>query len=169
MNDLSLYEAVRSEMLKDTGGCIEWHADTALGRSIQFFSHAYFNHSSLLIPMKGRKEPRVFITEALGNGIVPNFLSCSLSCYEGEVYWYPLKDEWDSQRDIIEDRAFSYIGVPYDYEGVLRNAWQQLEIETDKMWCSEYVWVCYGYTCGKAPTPGDLAKMNMFKDPIRIL
>jgi hypothetical protein len=123
----------------------------------------------LLIPLRGKKEPRIFITEALSNGVVPNFLSVSLEQYAGEAYWYPLKDEWEDKRNEIEDRAFSFLGMPYDYENLVKNAWGHTEIRTDRLFCSEYVFVCYGHETGLAPTPGDLAKMDMFKDPVRIL
>jgi len=169
VNDLTLYNSVRDQMLNDTGGCIEWHSNKPLGAAIQSFSHSYLNHASLLIPMRGRKEPRIFITEALADGVVPNFLSVSLAQYDGEAYWYPLKDEWEPKRNDIEDRAFSYLGVPYDYENLFKNAVEHTDIRTEKLFCSEYVWVCYGFTTGPAPRPGELAQKGIFKDPVRIL
>ena len=165
--DLPLYEAVRDQMR--IGDAILWHSTKILGRLIQHFSHAYMNHASLVLPLYGRREKRVFITEALDSGIVPNFLSVSLDQYEGEAYWYPLVDEWEAERDAIEDRAFKYIGVPYDYRDMLKNAAEHTEMNTDKLFCSEYVFACYGFSGIDAPTPGDLAKMAMFKDPVRLI
>jgi hypothetical protein len=165
-NDLEIYALVRPEM--KTGDLLLWSSNSLIGAAIRWFSKSTVSHASLIIPLSGMDVPRMFTTEALEDGIVPNFLSHRLRVYDGECYWYPLKDEWDDARAMIEYRAFQYIGVPYDYLGVLKNAFGKVSMEGRKLFCSEYVYKCYGRE-GMAPTPGDLMRSEIFKEPTRLI
>jgi len=163
---LANYLKYRNQM--STGDLLLWKSHSLLGAIIRWFSKANVNHASLVIPLMGLNQYRIFTTEALEHGIVPNFLSERLSKYEGEVFWYALNDEWDKKRPEIENKAFQYIGVPYDYRSLFKNAFGKVSADARELFCSEYCFICYGFE-GKAPTPGDMPKLGIFKDPVQIL
>jgi hypothetical protein len=111
-------------------------------------------------------DARRFTTEALEHGIILNLLSKRLEEYDGEVYWYPLMEAWD--RTVIGERAMEYIGVPYDYGSLFKNAFGKVSADARELFCSEYCFICYGFS-GKAPTPGDMPGLGIFMKPVRIL
>lgn len=151
-----------------TGDLLLWKSHSILGAAIRYFSKSNVNHASLVIPLSGQGALRIFTLEALEKGIVPNFLSHRLTKYDGEVYWYPLKDEWDSNRAVIEALAFKHIGVPYDYKSLFKQAFSRVSADVRHLFCSEYCYVCYGME-GQAPRPGDMPGLGIFKSPIKIL
>jgi hypothetical protein len=168
MNNLSAYEAVKDQM--KTGDMILWSHNSLIGKLIEGFSHANVSHASLVIRLQEYEglERRRFHMEATGKGVYPNLLSRALAHYDGEAWWYPLKDEWDSSRQAIGEKAFQWLGVDYDFEGTLRNAWEKVKADPTKLFCSEYVFLCYGLS-GLAPTPGNLPGLGLFKEPVQIL
>jgi hypothetical protein len=85
-------------------------------------TNSFVNHSSLVMKLSEYegKERRRFTTEALEHGIVLNYLSRRIEQYDGEVWWYPLKDEWNERRGAIGEMGLAFIGVPYDYQSILR-------------------------------------------------
>ena len=166
MNDLTIYNAVKVQMR--TGDLLLWRSRSLLGAVIRYFSKATVNHAGLVMRFSEYEgnDNRRFTTEALEHGIVLNLLSRSLEEYDGEVWWYPLMDGWD--RTVIGNRMLEYIGVPYDYGSLLRNAFGKVTADARRLFCSEYAFLCYGYT-GKAPTPGDMPSMGIFKKPVKLL
>lgn len=159
MNDLSKYNAVRSQI--GTGALVEWHANSLLGDAIRLKTGYDVNHSSLAVildsPYSGSR--RVFVFEALSDGIDVTFLSKKLEQWDGKAYLYLLKEEFVKDIPQIEERAFSYLGVPYAYEGLIKQLIGHTVITEGEtpttLFCSEYVFICHG-GIGNAPVPGEL-------------
>ncbi len=168
MGDLTLYNAVRDQM--QTGDMLLWANQTPLGMAIRHFSKASVNHASTIAVLKGYDEPRVFTVEALEGGVVINYLSSVLANYNGEVWWYPLSDKWDFPefRAYVERNMFKHIGTPYDVGSLLKNAVKHVQADDSKLFCSEDVFLDYGFT-GIAPTPGEMPALGLHKEPIQIM
>jgi hypothetical protein len=167
MGDLILYNQHREQMR--TGDLLLWRANSLLGVAIRHFSKADVNHASLVMHFEQYEggEHRRFTTEALGQGIVLNLLSRQLEQYDGKVWWLPLKDDWESRRAMVGTNAMKYIGTPYDYKSLFRNAFGRVSADARELFCSEYCFLAYGLT-GTAPTPGDMPGLGIFKDPVLI-
>jgi hypothetical protein len=69
---------------------------------------------------------------------------------------------------MIETLAFQYIGVPYDYKSLFKNAFGRVSADARALFCSEYCFLCYGKT-GKAPTPGEMPKLGIFKPGTKLI
>lgn len=158
-----------------TGDCIEWRSKGAMvGWLIRFFSKGKFNHSSLVITLGeyGDLANRRFLLEALGE-IELRILSKRLEKYNGEVWWYPLKDEYDVCRNKIGEWALLHIGVDYDFGGVIRQIVSRVSADVKKLWCSEFcffAWIFGGIPLkGKAPRPVDIPKYDIFKEPVKLI
>lgn len=167
MGDLTLYKQHKQDMM--TGDLLLWRAKSLLGAAIRFFSKAEVNHASLVMHFEQYEggEHRRFTSEALERGIILNLLSKQLEQYDGQVWWYRLKSDWESRRPMIGTTALKYIGTPYDYKSLFRNAFGRVNADARKLFCSEYCFVCYGLN-GTAPTPGDMPSLGIFRDPVLI-
>jgi hypothetical protein len=168
MNDLTEYCKVKDQM--KTGDLLQWHSASVIGILIRMKTKSFVNHSSLIIRLseyEGLERMR-YTTEALEHGIILNRLSKRLETFDGKVYWYPLKDEWDAKRQKIGEVALSYIGTPYDYKSIVRQLFGHVSADARALFCSEYCFISYGFT-GTAPDPGDMPSLGIFKEHIRIL
>lgn len=168
MGDLTLYNQHRKWM--KTGDMLLWANQTPLGMTIRHFSKADVNHASNIAVLKGYDEPRIFTVEALEKGVVVNYLSSVLADYNGEVWWYPLNDTWDFDefRAYVERNMFRHVGTPYDYVSLLRNAVRHVQADDRRLFCSEAVFLEYGFT-GIAPTPGEMPALGIHKAPVKIM
>lgn len=180
MDNLKLYKKYR-DLIK-TGDLLQWRSNSLLGkairaktskdrRSYEVWAGINVNHSSLAIRMieESTGDLRIFTTEALEKGTIPAFMSKRLEAYDGSVWWYPLKGEWDESRPVISRRAFDNLGVPYDYFAIA----QQLLGFTPKqggnaLYCNEYCCVCWGIEQDTAHNPNWLPNLGIFKEPVRI-
>lgn len=164
---LPAYEINRDQM--KTGDLLLWRSNSVLGSLIRYFSKGIVNHASILIRLESFEgiTKRVFTSEALEHGIVLNILSKRMEEFDGDVWWYPLKPEWEIERKRIGERAFEYLGVGYDYGSLFKNAICRVSAEASKLFCSEYYYICLGQN-GKAPTPQDLINYGWFKKPQQI-
>lgn len=168
MKDITLYNSVKG--LMKTGDLIQWHSNSLIGKLIRMKTGWYVNHSSLVMcfPQYEGEQHRRFTTEALEHGIVLNFLSKRLEVYKGEVWWYSLKDEWESRRNSIGMMALEYVGTPYDYLSLAKQVMGKVSTNAKRFFCSEYCYFCYGFS-GVAPNPGEMPGLGIFKDPVKIL
>lgn len=164
---LPSYELNRDQM--KTGDLLLWRSNSLLGVIIRRFSKGIVNHASLLVRLSEYEgiERRVFTSEALEHGIVLNLLSKRMKEYDGDIWWYQLKPEWNVERTKIGERAFEYMGTPYDYDSLFKNAICKVSAEATKLFCSEYYYICLGQK-GKAPTPQDLISFGWFNKPVLI-
>lgn len=158
-----------------TGDCILWQSNSIIGWLIRRFSKANVNHASLVISLGeyGNLIDRRFLLEALGPGIVLRLLSRRLMKFSGKVWWYPLKDEYNDNRDKIGEWALMEVGVSYDYKSLFRNIIGHVSANAKEFFCSEYCFIGWkesgiSLKGTKAPRPGDIPKLGIFKKPIRI-
>ena len=165
--DLATYNLIKSEMR--TGDLLQWRSHSVIGASIRCRTGSMVNHSSLVMRLSEYEglERRRYTTEAQEHGTVLNLLSRRLEQFDGEVWWYPLTESWNSKRTSIGETALSLIGVPYDYGSLLRQLVGKVTADARSLFCSEYCFLAYGFT-GKAPAPGDMPSLGIFKDPIKL-
>ena len=158
-----------------TGDCILWQSRSIVGWLIRKFSKANVNHASLVISIDqyGDLANRRFLLEALEPGIVLRLLSKRLESFKGKVWWYPLKDKYDDRRDKMGEWALLQVGVKYDYKSLFKQILGRVSADMKELFCSEFCfidWIKSGIKLkGKAPRPGDIPKLKIFKKPVRIL
>jgi len=167
MNNLDAYLAVREQM--KTGDMLAWATPSLIGKLIMWRTGPY-SHTSGIVRMKEYegKPRRRFTIEAMEYGFYPSILSNEIQTYKGHIWWYALKDEYNDKRGAIGEKALSLIGIGYDYKSLFRNALGRVNSDARKLFCSEAWFLIYGFA-GKAPTPSDMPKLGIFKDPVQIL
>ena len=161
-----------------TGDMILWKDNGPLGWLIRKFSKGDYNHVSLVVSIEEYDEliDRRFVLEANSPGIILRSLSNEIKDTKGESHWYPLKDEFNDKRMDIGNWAFQRIGVKYDYIGLFRQIFGRISANTDRFFCSEFVyyaWKSVGIkmnedNLGLAPRPGDLPSLGIFKDVVKL-
>ena len=154
MNSLSVYNNYRH--LTKTGDILQWDSDTLLGEGIQLRKGGNINHTGVVIRLQEYEglERRVFTIEALEDGVVLNLLSKRLESFKGHCYLHSLRPEFDSQRQVFGERAFSVIGTDYDYPSILKELFGNAQMNLDKLFCSEFAWYSLtGKVDGEAPDP----------------
>lgn len=168
MNDLTQYNEVKNSM--KTGDLLQWASFSVIGWLIRWKTKSDVNHSSLVIRLAEYEglERRRFTHEALERGVILNLLSRRLDRFNGKVWWYPLKDEWDERRQRIGELALAWTGVPYDYKSIADQLISSVSAEATALFCSEMCFMAYGFT-GKAPTPGEMSGLGIFKEKVQIL
>jgi len=158
-----------------TGDCLLWRSRPVIGWLIRLFSWAKVNHAGLVVrphehgPFKDRR----FTLEALESGIILRLLSERLRGFDGQVYLYPLKEEFAFTREGIGDWAIKLEGTPYDYSSLFRQIFGRVSADMKRLFCSEFcyfAWKENGIPIEeeKAPRPGDIPKLGIFKEPILI-
>ena len=176
-NDLEVYLFYRDQFR--TGDMIAWKSNSTIGklirwrtvpRSVPEDSHLNVNHTSGIIRLKEYEGEarRVFVTESLEAGTVLNLLSRRLEKFDGHVWWYPLKDGWNSKRRKIGETALEYIGIKYDYKSIMEMITGSVSVDVKKFFCTEYYYHQLGFK-GKAPNPYQICCMEFFQLPVRII
>jgi hypothetical protein len=181
MNDLTIYELARPHMR--TGDLLAWCGGGLVSGTIKWKTGSAVSHVglvSVLSDVEGESKRR-FTSEATSPGVFPNHLSKRLASYEGTVFWYPLKNEFDSLRGKVNECAAEYWGEGYDFLDLCRQALSRVSVDFKALFCSELVWVCYRRAgilmpekpfepgAEEAPYPGEIVKLPLFKEPVRIL
>ena len=156
MNDLTTYEKLRPSII--TGSLLEWHGNSLISRAIRLRTGEDVNHSSLVITLESPYcGHRVLLFEALSDGIDITFASQRLGVAAGQAYYYPIKEGIDPAP--IEQRAFAYVGVHYDFISILEQLAGHVHIEAGRFFCSEFVQYCLGAKVGDdAYVPGELPR-----------
>ena len=159
-----------------TGDAILWQSRSIVGWLIRKFSKGNVNHASLVLKIDQYNDlkDRRFLLEALGSGIVLRLLSRRLMNFSGKVWWLPLKDEYNANRDRIGEWALLQVGIPYDYKSLFKQMIGRVSADMKELFCSEYCFIGWKEAGielkGKiAPRPGDIPKLSIFKKAIRIL
>jgi len=170
---IELYAQHRVKM--QTGDCLLWRSSSVLGWAIRLFSWAKVNHAGLVVRPNewGLFKDRRFTLEALEGGIVLRLLSERLRDFNGKVWLYPLKDEFAVLRDEICRWALAQEGTPYDYGSLFKQVFGRVSVEMTRYFCSEFcyaAWLKAGLPVNepKAPRPGDIPKLGIFKEPVLI-
>ncbi len=179
MNDLSAYNAVKDNM--KTGDMLQWHSNSLLGLGIRLRTQAKraqyekdhdinVNHTCMVIRLKEYEgeERRRWTQESLEHGVTLNLLSRRLEQFDGSVWWYPLKPEWDAKRTAIGQMAMSLIGVPYDYDSIFKQIIAKVSVDARNLFCSENYLYCCGFD-GKALSPNEMPELGWHLEPVKIL
>jgi hypothetical protein len=168
MDKLAIYNKYKDQM--KTGDLLQWRSKSALGWAIRLVTGARENHSSLVIRLSEYEglERRRFTQEALEHGIVLNLLSRRLENHKGNVWWYPLKDDWSYKRQEIGEKALFFAGTSYDYKSLFKQLFTKVSADARDLFCSELCFICYGYE-GIAPNPGEMTALGIFKEPVQLL
>lgn len=168
MNDISKYLELKDQM--KTGDLLQWRSNSVIGALIRWKTDSTVNHSSLVLRLTEYEglERRRFTTEALSNGTVLSLLSRRLEQFDGEVWWHPLIDSWNEKRQAIGEAALSLIGIPYDYQSIADQVFSKVSADAQSLFCSEYCFLAYGFK-GQAPAPGDMIRLGIFKEGVKIL
>jgi hypothetical protein len=187
---IELYQQYRDRIR--TGDLVEWKSFKPIGYAIRSITKENVNHTSGAIWMHsvenafhGVSDPemRLYVGEAIANGFRSTFLSKEISTFDGEVYWVPLKPEYDHKRLEIIRNVHALEGRPYDYKSLIQNLWRRVPLDATKPYCSE-AWHIALVKSGLlesdfSPTgkpkdkrcglrPGEFYKTGLFLNPIRI-
>ena len=162
--------------MMQSGDCLLWRSSSMIGWAIRLFTGHKVNHASLVIkPYKyGQLKNRRFALEALEDGVVLRLLSERLRNFDGKVWLYPLKDEFDFARPKTIDWALSMEGTPYDYKSIFKQIFARVSVDMKELFCSEFAYLAWKKggiikdEVIKAPRPGDIPALGIFKDPILI-
>ncbi|MDA8141077.1 MAG: hypothetical protein M0036_20730 [Desulfobacteraceae bacterium] len=160
----------------EDGDVLEWSSHTALGWIIRRFTGQDVNHTGGVIRMRwyeGTAGDRVFTPEANERGMVLTYLSRELRKYKGRVYLLKLKPEMDNFRPKIVRAQLDMIGVPYDFGGLLANAFGRVSIDARRYFCSEGIASSFVEAGAikiqqKAPRPGEIYRWGFFLPRVRI-
>lgn len=174
MNRLDRYDRHRDRL--QSGDCLAWRSNSVVGFLIRLFSRADINHVGLCIKPRllGYFVDRRFTLEALGDGVVLRLLSERLRGFDGQLWLYPLKEADRPFRDRIITAALNEEGVGYDYWSLFKQIFSRVSADAWRYFCSEYCYMVYRDSgvkmpdMEKAPRPGDLVKLPIFKPPILI-
>lgn len=168
MNDLTIYDKVRDDM--KTGDLLQWKSNSIVGALIRWRTKSDVNHSSMVLRLSEYEllERRCYTQEALEHGVVMNLLSRRLEQHDGNAWWYPLKDTWNQERQFIGERILNCIGLPYDYNSIVKQIFGKVSIDAHAFFCSELVYAAWGYE-GVAPNPGELSNLKIFKDCVQLI
>ena len=179
MNNMYMYELVKKDM--KTADMLQWHSNSILGAVIRLKTQKHrsdyekendinINHTSMLIRLSEYEgeERRRWTQESLEHGVVLNLLRRRLERFDGHVWWYPLKPEYNEKRLEAGRRAMAIIGAPYDYQSLFRLIVSKVSVEARNFFCSEnYLW-CLGYD-GIALTPNEMPKLGWWERPIQLI
>jgi hypothetical protein len=157
-----------------SGDLIEFGSSSYIGRAIKWFTKKDVNHSAFVFRIDsfvGLKD-RVFVIEALGDGLEINALSSRIKEYDGMVYWLKLKDTYDSFRDPMSSFAFMMeargVEKRYDYVSLFANMFGKVSMDAKKFFCSEFYHAAMVYagltTGGKALRPGEFESLGFHED-----
>jgi hypothetical protein len=160
-----------------TGDLIEWQSDSAIGWLIRKFTGQDVNHSSLLMKFSySGLADRRFVLEALEDGLEFNLLSRRLDDFNGKVYWYPLKSEYDDRRDTIGSWAIMRKAehIKYDYWNLFKQVFGKVSVDAKKFFCSEFYHAAMIHAMillprKRAYRPGEFAALKIHEKRIRIL
>lgn len=175
MNDLYIYHLYRDQM--KTGDMLQWSSNSLIGAAIRWKTCRNLpegwpkvNHTSLILRLKEYEglARRAWTPEALEHGFYPNLLSRRLERFDGEVYWYPLKDEYNDMRQIYGERMTEMFGIGYDFLSLFKQLVMNVSVDVRELFCSESALVVWGYS-GKALPPALMPALDIFKPHVRIL
>lgn len=169
--------------LMKTGDALFWESYTVIGWLIRlkkapkeiYYLHPEIpegynpNHVSSVIRLKeyeGEERNR-FCLEALEDGYVLNRLSKRLEAFNGTVWWFPLKPDWNERRVDIGRNILSYVGTDYDYGSLFKNAVCHVSTDGKKLFCSEAYYMSLGFS-ETAPRPNELLALDIFGEGVRI-
>lgn len=129
-----------------SGDLIEFASGSLLGKAIRAKTGQQVNHTAVALWMEPKVwpsdnrhvlAPRLYVLEAISNGFRPTYLSHELADYDGEVYWAPLLDCWESRRGAVMFNACRVEGTAYGYRDLITQFWRRTPLDTSRLFCSE--------------------------------
>ena len=178
-NDLTIYNEFKEEM--KTGDGLGFNHFETVSQLIVCKTKGDgpipLSHFGGLIRFREYEERRRFSVEAMSDGFFPRILSDYIKDYEGHIYWYPLKDEWNPYRIQIGTTIMSMFGVGYNFLGVAKQLIMKTNANTRRLFCSQ-AWqiglqnvapqLCNNIG-GKTLTPAGMWKLGTYKDSVQII
>ncbi|MDD5234545.1 MAG: hypothetical protein PHG91_14225 [Syntrophales bacterium] len=194
INDLTKYYEIRDRI--KTGDDLHFASFSALGLCIRFVTKAPVNHTAKIVVMTDETgHKRVYIVEAMENGMQTRYLSERLQQFSGAVYWCPIRADFENIRPHFA-RAISEFQdrmdiewIKYDYWAIVKQLFGRVGQDGSKMFCSEAAWMLTERAIeisdnklakhimgilknnwnGKAPTPGDLYYSGLYQSRQQIM
>lgn len=170
------YSEARARML--SGDTILWKSKTLVGQLIRMFSRANVNHASTVITMRMLDMDRVFIVEAMANGIELHSLSERIRKSTADAYWLPLKTKYSATKTRFGIRAWAVnrIDVGYDYSDLFKQMFSRVRPDSKKLFCSEFDFLAKrdGGKIGclqdvkYAPRPGDMEGLGIYEKRVKL-
>jgi hypothetical protein len=172
MNDLTQYYACRP--LMKTGDLLTYRTSGFISNLIHYWSAD--NHAGLVLDLDEYQceKDRRWTLEAISGGVHVNILSHILEKVHGQVFWHPLKEEFNAKRYDIMCFSLDQVGaVKYDTKSLLKQAFGRVSADLEKLFCSEYcflAWEQAGIVQGEtAPYPSELAGLGVTLPPVCIV
>ena len=137
------YGEIREQICN--GDIILWKGTSLISRIIMWFTE--FSHASLVVRLDiGNLKDRIFIVEALPEGLSLRLLSNKIKNYSGNVFIYKLSNYTmgpcrSFQRTRLRDNAIMDMakGISYDYKGLFENVFGRVHRDAKQFFCSEFV------------------------------
>ena len=130
--------------LIQTGDLMEWSTDhNSVAWLIQKKTGQDVNHSAMFVRsvMPGHVD-RIFLLEAVAEGVVSSLFTNRLESHHGKVWWIPLNDQNVTRQQRIEMLYWSMtqIGLKkgYDFEDLLNQLTGSVFLDYNRFFCSEY-------------------------------
>lgn len=160
-----------------TGDCILWRSKGFMPSLIRLWSP--YTHASLVVRLEQYEglNHRVFLVEALPQGLTLTLLSQRLAQTEGGAWLFQPEGLGDEQMTQLRVSALLHVAqqVKYDFKGLFANMLGRVSMDAHQYFCSEHVWhewdlagvlkpdvlTPLGYRQherGKAPRPGDIPR-----------
>lgn len=161
---LPFYDKVRDSIVENgTGGLILFQGFDFPGPQIRRATGEQASHVGVVRIAQGLSGAWVDIYESMPSGFIISSLSRCLQNYNGHAWWYPMKDEYRDEANVIkiEERMREYDGTKYDYWDLIKMLVTRPPIDTTRMICSEAALVVTtGITEGPIPTPQGVLDYN---------
>lgn len=135
-----------------TGDLLQWRGNYTFSKLIRCHTGEQENHTSMIIRL-GNYPERVFSIEALKDGLHLWPLSTLLKRYDGNVNWYPIRDEFysgDNEGPAADASRWllAHLGVGYDWADCLSNWRTILGVDPDpadarQLYCTESVFLAF--------------------------
>jgi len=138
MNDLTEYYKVRKSM--KIGDGLSFRGTGLISDAISFFTDQERTHWGNVggrVDFEGSQEARLPLYEADQGEYNVRSLSKKLLFYEGQVYWHPLKPEFDGYRVAMHRKMWDMVGIKYDYKSLLANIFGRQPADEAELFCSE--------------------------------
>jgi hypothetical protein len=169
---LAAYHLHRDRM--QTGDLVEFRTHSTTGCVIRKVTGRFVNHTAIVIRLLQYDQENIFILEAQPEGVVLNRLSRRLAELDGCATWLQLTDSWDTFRPAVGRAALNYVGLDYDFKGIVKQLFGHISADARDLFCSEYAYLSLldgGLPVHqeKAPWPGEMYKLGVFERPRLII
>jgi hypothetical protein len=190
VNDLTKYNEIK-ELMK-TGDMLEWRSNSVLGKLIRWRAGWFtkvdkdkeYSHTSAILRMREweDQERRRYHIEAGPKGFQPAILSREIENYDGNLWLYQLKKEYNPLRGDLGLELLGMMGIGYDFLGLAENIFSRIKPGSKWLFCSGAIYKAYKKILGISkqctyykkhgdlmPTPTDMPLLELFDDRIQIL